>query len=99
MLWCLACALPVAFALLGLQRRNAIKRVDSPTFVFADLAGYTALTERVGDQAAANLAREFRRTMCALSRTHGAHQVKSMGDGVMIVAEDASAAVAIAADA
>jgi class 3 adenylate cyclase len=97
--WCLACALPVAAAVLALRRRDAIKRVAEPTFVFADLAGYTALTERAGDQAAANLAREFRRTMCALSREHGAHQIKSMGDGVMIVAQDPAAAVGLAAHA
>jgi len=36
---------------------------------------------------------------CALSRDHGAWQVKSMGDGVMIWAPDASDAVALAAHA
>ncbi len=66
------------------RRRRRMARHLSPTFVFADLVGYTALTEERGDQAAAKLAREFRRTMCALSREHGATQVKSMGDGVMI---------------
>jgi adenylate cyclase len=95
-LWCLVCALPVGFAAVGVRRRNAIKRVAEPTFVFADLAGYTALTERLGDEAAANLAREFRRTMCLVSREHGAHQIKSMGDGVMILAKDPAAAVALA---
>jgi len=99
LLWCLACGLLLAVALLALRRRAAIKHVASPTFVFADLCGYTALTERAGDQAAADLAREFRRTMCALSREHGAYQVKSMGDGVMIVAQDAAAGVAVAAEA
>jgi class 3 adenylate cyclase len=98
-LWCLACALLAGSAALALRRRNAIKRVAEPTFVFADLAGYTALTERLGDEAAANLAREFRRTMCAASREHGAHQIKSMGDGVMILAKDPTAAVALAARA
>ena len=67
-----------------------MRRHPAPTFVFADLAGYTALTEERGDEAAAKLAREFRRTMCALSREHGAWQVKSMGDGVMIWAHDPS---------
>ena len=71
----------------------------SPTFVFADLVGYTALTEERGDEAAARVAREFRRTMSALSRDHGAWQVKSMGDGVMIWAPDAAQAVALAAQA
>jgi adenylate cyclase len=37
--------------------------------------------------------------MCALSREHGAWQVKSMGDGVMIWAPDAGHAVALAAHA
>jgi class 3 adenylate cyclase len=83
----------------AVQRRNAIKPVAEPTFVFADLAGYTALTERAGDQAAAQVAREFRRTMCLVSREHGAHQIKSMGDGVMIVAKDPAAGVAVAAHA
>src|SRR5947208_14214014 len=66
------------------------------TFVFADLVGYSTLTEREGDEHAADVAREFRRTMCALSREHGAHQIKSMGDGVMIHARDPAAAVRLA---
>src|SRR5437660_1215770 len=34
-----------------------------PTFVFADLAGYTALTEQHGDETAAAVAHEFARVM------------------------------------
>jgi adenylate cyclase len=79
-------------------KRWRMRRHPAPTFVFADLVGYTAMTDEQGDRAAADLAREFRRTMCALSRDHGATQVKSMGDGVMIWAPDAAAAVALAAD-
>jgi class 3 adenylate cyclase len=79
------------------RRRRQMRRHPAPTFVFADLAGYTALTEQRGDEAAAQVAREFRRTMCALSRDHGAWQVKSMGDGVMIWAPDAGDAMALAA--
>lgn len=97
--WCLVCALPAASVVLAVRRRNAVKRVAEPTFVFADLAGYTALTERLGDEAAANLARAFRRTMCSMSREYGAHQIKSMGDGVMILAKDPGAAIALAARA
>jgi class 3 adenylate cyclase len=98
--WCI-----VGIALVGLivwwatSRRRWMRRHPAPTFVFADLAGYTALTEERGDEAAAVLAREFRRTMCALSREHGAWQVKSMGDGVMIWAPDARRAVALAGHA
>ena len=79
------------------RRRRRMARHPAPTFLFADLVGYTPLTEARGDEAAARLAREFRRTMCALSRDHGASQVKSMGDGVMIWAPDPAAAVALAA--
>jgi adenylate cyclase len=86
-------------AVRGATRRRAMRRHPAPTFVFADLVGYTALTEERGDEAAARVAREFRRTMCALSREHGARQVKSMGDGVMIWAPDAGEAVALAAHA
>jgi class 3 adenylate cyclase len=78
--------------------QRACRRQDAPTFLFADLVGYTALTEAEGDRAAADLAREFRRTMCALSRDHRARQVKSTGDGVMIWIADADEAVALAAE-
>jgi adenylate cyclase len=66
--------------------------------MFVDLAGYTTLTEAHGDQAAARVASEFQRAMSGLIREHGAWQVKSMGDGVMIWAPDAARAVALAAD-
>ena len=39
------------------QRRQRMARHPSPTFVFADLVGYTSLTEQAGDQAAADVAR------------------------------------------
>jgi len=80
-----------------LTRRHRMQRHPAPTFVFADLAGYTALTDQRGDQAAAEVAGEFRRVMCLLARDHGATQVKSMGDGVMIWAPDAAGAVSLAA--
>jgi adenylate cyclase len=80
-----------------LTRRRRMRRHPAPTFLFVDLVGYTALTDEQCDEAAACVAREFRRTMCELSRDHGATQVKSMGDGVMIWAPDAAAAIALAA--
>ena len=80
--------------MFGRLRRRQGK--GNPTFVFADLSGFTSYTERMGDEAAADLAREFRRTMCALSCELDARQIKSMGDGVMIWARDPAAAVEIA---
>jgi class 3 adenylate cyclase len=79
------------------SRLRWMARHPAPTFLFADLVGYTALTERCGDEAGARVAREFRRAMSALSREHGARQVKSMGDGAMIWAPDAGRAVTLAA--
>ena len=79
-------------------RRRSMARHPAPTFVLADLAGYTALADQRGDEAAAAVAREFRRAMRVLSRRHGAWQVKSMGAGVMIWAPDASRAMALAVE-
>ena len=95
-----ATAFLVAVALVvqvATRKRRGMQRHLAPTFVFADLAGYTALTDRHGDEAVARVAREFRRTVCALSRQHGAWQVKSMGDGVMIWAPDPARAMMLAA--
>src|SRR4051812_39425700 len=80
------------------RRRRCPRRHPAPTFLFADLAGYTALTERRGDHAAAAVASEFRRTMSDLVRRHGAFEVKSLGDGMMVWAADAGAATALAAN-
>lgn len=90
-------ALAVFAVAWATRKRREMQRHPAPTFVFADLAGYTALTDERGDEAVARIAREFRRTMCALTRGHGATQVKSMGDGVMIWAPDAGRAIQLAA--
>jgi adenylate cyclase len=96
----IACGVVVAIVsverLLCARRRRWMARHPAPTFVFADLVGYTALTEQRGDDAAARVASEFWRTMSALSREHGAWQVKSMGDAAMIWAPDAAQAVLLA---
>ena len=78
------------------RRHRRMARHPTPTFVFADLVGYTTLAERCGDEAAMRVAREFRRVMSRLSRQHGACHVKSMGDGAMIWVPDAAQAVALA---
>jgi class 3 adenylate cyclase len=95
----LAIAIVSAIAAAATRRRRRMLRHPAPTFLFADLVGYTEFTELHGDAAAADLARSFRRAMCSLSREHGACQVKSMGDGVMIYSSDAVAAIALAARA
>ncbi len=99
----LGCTIGAAIVGFGgmraIRRRWWMRRHPVPTFVFADLAGYTALTEDHGDDRAAAVALEFVRTMSTLCRRHGAWPVKSMGDGVMIWVPDAARAVALAAQA
>jgi class 3 adenylate cyclase len=78
-------------------RLREARRRRAATFVFADLVGYTALTERRGDYSGARVAAEFCRMMTRLCREHDARYVKSMGDGAMIWAPNAGQAVALAA--
>jgi adenylate cyclase len=54
------------------------------TFVFADIAGYTALTEAHGDVDAAALADTFCRSMAEVAAGSGGELVKTIGDAVMI---------------
>ena len=63
------------------------------TFLFADLAGYTALTEAHGDEQAAEVVGDFCRSVRALLDRHGAHEVKSIGDAVMLHTDDPAMAV------
>jgi adenylate cyclase len=66
------------------------------TFLFADLAGFTALTEAHGDEEAADLAADFFQSVRTLLPEYGATEIKVMGDELMIHAEDADAAVRLA---
>jgi adenylate cyclase len=63
------------------------------TFLFADLAGFTALTEAHGDEEAAELAALFAGCVHSLLPEHGAEAVKTIGDAVMVRCEEAAAAV------
>ena len=56
--------------------------------VFADLAGYTALTEAHGDDGAADVALRFF-DLAASLLPGDARIVKTIGDAVMIVASEA----------
>jgi len=66
---------------------------DIHTFLFADLAGFTALTEAHGDERAADLAAFFSREVRELLPDHDASEVKGIGDAVMIRAGSAEGAV------
>jgi class 3 adenylate cyclase len=57
------------------------------TFLFADLAGFTALTEAMGDEEAAELVGRFCSSVDELLPDHGGEAVKSIGDALMIRAD------------
>jgi adenylate cyclase len=65
------------------------------TFLFADLAGFTALTEAHGDEQAVDLAGDFCDCVRQLLPDHGAEEVKSIGDAMMIRCDHAAAAVGL----
>ena len=79
--------------LWGKVRGRDCERVSTQTFVFADLAGFTGLTEERGDQYAARVVGRFSRRVRRLLREHRAYEVKSLGDGVMLRAASAGDAV------
>jgi adenylate cyclase len=63
---------------------GACAMADVHTFLFADLAGFTALTEAHGDEQAADLAGGFSRAAGRLLRRHGAGRIKTIGDALML---------------
>lgn len=70
---------------------------DEHTFVIADLAGYTALTEAHGDaEAAKTVARYVELVSSALSP--GVRLAESVGDQVLVVSDDACSAVTTASN-
>lgn len=68
----------------------------SSTFVFADLAGFTALTEAHGDEEAADTVAEFVARTRELLAGSGVEEVKGIGDALMLRAEMAADAIRIA---
>ena len=63
------------------------------TFVFADLSGFTALTEAHGDEQAADLVGGFCVAVRRLLAAHQAQEVKTIGDALMLRTGDAAAAI------
>jgi adenylate cyclase len=71
---------------------------DLHTFLFADISGYSQLTEQNGDEAAAEVAIRFAQEMAEMAAAHGAELVKCVGDGVMVHSRCAAAAIDLALD-
>jgi adenylate cyclase len=63
------------------------------TFLFTDLVGFTALTAERGDDHAADVALAFYDVVRALLPAHAAEEVKPLGDGLMLRADDPCRAI------
>jgi adenylate cyclase len=63
------------------------------TFVFADIAGFTALTETHGDEEAAALVADFCEWVRAELPAAGGSEVKTIGDAVMLSVPEPAAAI------
>jgi adenylate cyclase len=63
------------------------------TFLFADIAGFTALTEAHGDEQAAQLVADFCAAVDTELDAFGGTQVKSIGDALMVRVRDPADAV------
>jgi adenylate cyclase len=63
------------------------------TFLFADIAGYTALTEAHGDEQAADLVAEFFEAVNEELPVWGGTHVKTIGDALMLRIPDPAKAV------
>jgi adenylate cyclase len=63
--------------------------------VFADIAGYTALTEAHGDADAAELAATFSGAISEVAASSGGEVIKTIGDAVMVRHSDPSQAVVL----
>jgi adenylate cyclase len=62
-------------------------------FLFADLAGFTALTEAHGDAEAAEIAVEFVARVREMIPDYGCELVKTIGDAVMVRLDDPNQAI------
>ena len=67
------------------------------TFVFADLSGFTQFTRENGPHEAVKLLGEFRRVARNVAAKRGVRVAKWLGDGVMAVSVDPTAAVSFGA--
>jgi adenylate cyclase len=90
---------------LGVSSQNVVPSNVTPqwqmtdeahTFMFADISGYSRLTELDGDEAAAEIALSFLAKASSLAPSHQAEVIKCLGDGVMVHARDAGQTVGLA---
>ncbi len=69
------------------------RAASPPAMAFVDLTGYTALTEELGDEAAAERATLLASVVQEVAHAGGGRVMKLLGDGAMFYFEDPGAAV------
>lgn len=74
----------------GIRPRS---RTTQPAIVFADLTGYTTLTEERGDQQAARSAEVLATLAADIAERYRGRLVKQLGDGVMLAFDEAVGAI------
>ncbi|HLX88627.1 MAG TPA: adenylate/guanylate cyclase domain-containing protein [Acidimicrobiales bacterium] len=68
-------------------------REGTVTIMFSDIAGYSSITERVGDIAAHQLLRSHNVIVREQVTNHGGDEIKSQGDGFMVAFPSATQAL------
>jgi class 3 adenylate cyclase/tetratricopeptide (TPR) repeat protein len=63
------------------------------TILFTDLVGSTELLQRAGDEQAQRILKAHHRLLSEAVRQHGGHEVKWLGDGLMVAFDSAQEAV------
>jgi class 3 adenylate cyclase len=71
---------------------------EAHTFMFADISGYSLLTEREGDEAAAEMAPRLVIKAMDLASGYRAEVVKCVGDAVMVRSSDAAETIRLGLD-
>ncbi len=72
---------------------SAEREPSTATFLFADIAGFTALTEAHGDEQAAKVVADFCDAVTGELPAFGATHVKTIGDALMLRVPDPAQAV------
>ena len=70
------------------RRRPTRSATQHAAVIFADLVGFTSLTEQLEDEELAALVSRFQSVAFDLVATGGGRVFKTLGDGVMVVCED-----------
>ncbi len=81
-----------------LRSRPPAEPAPRQAFLFADIAGFTSLTEAHGDERAAEVVDHFCEHAAGLIARLGGEQVKTIGDAVMLRTESAATAVRLGID-